>query len=383
MKILLEAFVDNNFGDNLFVQIVASQYPENTFYMVEKEAYAESYRMIQEHISNVTVLEKGDSRLDETEAMYIVGGDLFWDRADYSNLIRQAVEVKKRGGVVAIFGFSLFPKYVWYTWFDLAVLFSQADFILVRDNISYSQLKKKLPWMKVVSGADLAFSTDVTSVMEEPVQEHILGVSVRKKIQKDAEYHYLQYCKGVAKAVEQYLRENPNHEVRFLALSSGQFDDSAAAKDIMKLCSEKSQERMSCVSFEGDVQQYISEIQKCGKLICTRFHALVFALLLKKPFLPIVYEEKVKRLLKQIQYEGVSFTYEEVTDLSKRLEAFSNSSYNEALLEVYRRKSKQTFLMMNQSLRHRKGTNYLLYAIYVVKEFLLNGVYRKLHSKNQ
>ena len=46
MNIFLEAFVDTNFGDDLFIHTVVARYPEHTFYMLEKAGFEESYRLL-------------------------------------------------------------------------------------------------------------------------------------------------------------------------------------------------------------------------------------------------------------------------------------------------------------------------------------------------
>ena len=53
---------------------------------------------------------------------------------------------------------------------------------------------------------------------------------------------------------------------------------------------------MKIIPFTGNVEAYIEEMQKCKIMVCTRFHSMVFALMLEKPFVPIIYEEKMKRI---------------------------------------------------------------------------------------
>lgn len=372
MKVLLEAFVDNNFGDNLFLHIITSQNPEHQFYMLEQEKYAASYKILQEKIPNLKVC-RGESFVSEMDAMCVVGGDLFWDRADYSKLISHARSVKKRGGKVVFWGFSLFPKYTWYTWFDLMVLFSQADQIVVREEESYRQLKKHIPWLKVVAATDLAFTTDVTELKKGHVQKGLLGVSIRKKIEHSSSTNYPKYCKAVAGMIQDYLAESEEHEVCFLALSTGVHDDREVAEDIKKLCGELYQGRISCSVFDGDVENYMKEIQKCEKLLCTRFHALVFAILLEKAYLPIIYEEKMDRLLHAIGYEGEALRYEAMQKKNALYE-----KQKEAKLHAYLQKAEW---LVKQLQLHKDGArrgNGVFYGLYRIKQFLLCDIYRKL-----
>lgn len=376
MKILLEAFVDNNFGDNLFLHIMTSKNPEHTFYMLEQSAYKKAYQTVQEEIPNLIVC-KDESFLQEMDAMCVVGGDLFWDRADYSKLIHHARTIKKQGGRVSFLGFSLFPKYTWYTWFDLMVLFSYADQIVVREEESYRQLKKHIPWLSIHSGTDLAFTLDVDELKKQPVEKGLLGVSVRKKVQVNAEEYYPKYCRVVADLIEDYLSESEEHEVRFLALSSGNCDDRIVAEDIQKLCAEKYQSRMHCSSFAGNVEAYLKEIQACESMLCTRFHALVFAILLEKRFIPIIYEEKMKRLLQTIGYEGASLYYERMEEIGLQYQEITGCK-----CKLYMEKAK----VLSEQLRLKEGSlkekGRFLYRLYLIKQFLLCRVYRKFIRNN-
>lgn len=370
MKIFLEAFVDNNFGDNLFVHILTSRYPEYTFYMVEKEAYAKSYRVLEEQIPNLIVQKEEAALLEEVDGMFIVGGDMFGNGGDYSELIRQVYTVKKRGGVVAFLGMSLFREYSKKTWLDLMVMFSYADIIVVREETTYKQLKSKFPWIPVVEATDLAFTADVTVAQEEQVREGLLGVSIRKKVQQEEKRYYPQYCKTIAEQIQEYLKEHENHRVSLLALSSGKFDDQKVAMDILNLCPLEFQSRIECSAFVGDVISYMKEFQKCEKLLCTRFHALVFAILLNKPFIPIIYEEKMKRLLDGIGYQGARPEYEGIWKFENLSEEMAKKQLNFVKLAAYTEKSKRIFENLDQAIHTKKKGNSFWYVLYQIKQKL-------------
>lgn len=392
MKIFLEAFVDTNFGDNLFLHIVTSRYSQHEFYMLVKEDYKESYETLIKHVDNIHLIynDANHSYLQDMDAMFVVGGDMFSDRFDYSVLLKQVRTIKKAGGFVAFMGCSLFKKYSLFTWVDLFALFSQADVMVVREKETYHQLKSKIPWVHVISMADMVFSTDITELKKEPVKAGVLGVSVRKKNQADAEKFYPRYCKGIAKVITQYLRQSDTNVVHILALSVGKFNDAAVAEDIMELCSPSDRNRIKCISFDGDVNDYMKEIQRCEKLLCTRFHALVFSIMLNKPFVPVIYEEKMNRLLNEIRYHGIRPYYEKKLDMDKILESFSNTCCDQKELESYIDKASHFFddvdTGMKKWVSHRKEinmrglTNSVLYGVYFIKKYVLCKIYREYVS---
>lgn len=369
MKILLVAYVDTNFGDNLFVQIITSRYPKDKFYMIQKKGYEKSYQLLAEKIPNLNVVKEESNYLEEVDGMMIVGGDMFWDYDDYSLLISQASSIKNKGGQVAIIGISLFPKYSRRTWFDLQVLFSYADVILVRERKTYEQIKEKNSKLPVIAATDLALTVNVDEIKENVAQKGLLGISVRKKEQKQSELYYPRYCRNVADSIVKYLEESEQHKVKLLALSSGRIDDRTAASDIIELCPKYLHERITCSAFTGDVNEYLLEMQKCDKLLCTRFHALVFAILLHKPFLPIIYEEKMDRLLDEIGYRNIRLRYEDGWSSENILENILENQYDEAKFSGYKNEAESVFIHVDKAMKKNRKKGMFVYRLYLCKEY--------------
>ena len=340
MKIFLEAFIDTNFGDNLFVHTVVSRYSEHQFYMLPKKGYEDSYRNLIKQENNIYLLDE-DSEQDfikKMDAMIVVGGDMLWEGT--YRIWRKYIRVLKRKNAPVIFmGMSLFPNYSKKTKIFLRLLFHKINVIVVRESMSYAQAKKIAPRANVISATDMAFTSDLSEVRKINEENGVLGVSVRKKIPRNTKDAYAQYCENIAKVAESYLKKDPNNKVRFLALSKGVYDDEAVAQDIIGKCSEDNRHRIECVSFAGDVNSYIEDMQKCQRMICTRFHALVFAILLDKPFVPIIYEEKMDRLLNEIAYTGIRLRYEDFLDSDEIWKGFLERNIGHGALCQYLKKA--------------------------------------------
>lgn len=344
MNIFLYAFVDDNFGDALFVHTIVSRYPQHNFYMQVKTGYEKSYNLLQEREKNICLVDAEDNTfLNNMDAMLIVGGDLFWDYGDYSTFLKMLQTIKGNGGWGAILGISLFEKYSEKTSEDLKELFSITDFTVVRDKESFLQVKKMVPEANVILSTDMAFTIKCTQMKHSSMQKGLLGISVRRKIPRNTEDRYEQYCKAIAETVVAYLNESNENLVKFLALSTGDFDDRLTIGDIIKLCPEEYKNRIKSACFDGSTMPFIEEMKKCEKILCTRYHSLVFALILEKPFVPIVYEEKMKRLLREIGYYGQELVYEEQWNVHEVLLALSCTNYLKDELEWYNRKSMRFF----------------------------------------
>lgn len=377
VKIYLEAFVDTNFGDNLFVHTVISRYPQHTFYLQVKEKYGKAYDCLKEMEPTIRLVDQDadDQWLTEMDGMLMVGGDTFGAGADYSPLLKKMRVIKSVGGWIAILGCSLFKAYSKSSWMDLCVLFSQADVVVVRERESYEQLRAKCPWANLTMSTDMAFVWDVTDVRKEPVQQGRLGISVRRKMEPVGSGNYEIYCGEIAQVITEHLNRSQDNQVDLLALSHGVYDDVQVAEDCIALCEEGLRSRITVSTFDGDVKDFIRQIQKCETLFCTRFHAMVFAILLDKPFVPVVYEEKMDRLLNELEYHGLRPRYGQPMCGAELLDALADCRCGEEALRRYQDKADTFFAGLDRILDDyapnvlREGGKTLLYHLYRWKEY--------------
>ncbi len=377
MKIFLEAFVDANFGDNLFVQTIVKRYPQHVFYMETKEKHEKSYRMLTEQYDNIRLFSNETKKkvIQDMDAMFVVGGDMFWNEGDYSSLLDSMDVIRKKRGFIAVLGLSLFEEYSRKTQNDLRILFTYADMIVARERRTYDQIKKMAPWVKVKEASDMAFTVDVSEIEKIAPEKGTLGISIRKKIPRNTPDAYETYCDSMAKVVQGYLEQEESHKVRFLAMSTGVYDDARVAADIRNKCASSYRERMECINFEGNVELYMKEIQACEKLICTRFHALVFAILLKKTFIPIVYEEKTNRLLAAIGYQGLCQRYEDEMNEKIMLDELKKDFVSTEPMRQYLKQAIHFFdevdaYLLNRKIRKKRTTViWTGTVIYILKVF--------------
>lgn len=341
MNILLYAFVDRNFGDNYFIDAICRQYPGHTFYLCAANSGSPYVRMF--HHPNLRVLADADpAALSRMEGMILIGGDMLWDDGILP-LTEPVRTIRDNGGWCVILGISLFHDYYPKTIRELKELFTLANAVVLRDRYSAAAAKSIAPRARIVCLADLAFQFDPAPVSGTQTVKGLLGISVRKKYPRNTPDAYAAYCGGIARTVQEYLSRDPENRVVFYGFSSGSFDDHRCAEEILTLCPEQLRDRVTCVDYRGDGDAFVRSLQQCEAMVCTRFHSLVFALLLGKPFVPIVYEEKLRHLLREIRYRGPQPTYEEPLCPQTILSALTQSCHSPKALEKLRRKASLFF----------------------------------------
>ena len=352
MRILLDAYFDNNFGDDLFISTLLERYPEELFYVFWNKVHpavlekALGYR-------NMVILP-GDCEMRAGlpyDGYIMIGGDVLPDGIDYSWRINGMRHVKENGGFVAMLGFSLYESYGKKTRADLRTMASLADSIVTRDRASAERFRMLVPEAKVTESTDMAFVG--THGGRTAGGSPVLGIAPRRKLYSTEEEHEA-FCKAMGSVADGWLSNHPEGTVRFLALSTGEYDDRVTAADIRSFMAAP--ERTETVSHSGTVQAFLERVAECTAMVPTRFHALVFALIYEIPFVPVPYEVKLTQLLNEIGYEGVRIPYGETVPaelIARAVAELDQDLVDRGAVERYRSKAETFFA--DTDLLIRKG----------------------------
>lgn len=307
MNIILDAFFDNNFGDDLFITTVLSRYPKATFYVFWNKVHPAVMERASDY-PNLRILPGNCLLMDDFsfDGYVMVGGDVFMNWGDYSRRIGYMRAVKDSGGFVALQGFSLYEEYCEQTVNDLRTMMALADVIVPRDNASADRLERMIPNIQLVRSADMAFTTRYETVC--PTTQDILGVAPRRKYMAEDRQH-ADYCASMAAIIDEWLAAHPEGMARFLAFSTGEFDDAEVSREIIG-CMQRG-DRTEIAAHDGGLESFLAQLQGCTAMLPTRFHALVFALIYHIPFVPVTYEVKLHQLLDELGYTGLRLPYGE------------------------------------------------------------------------
>lgn len=331
MNILLDAYFDRNFGDDLFVETITGLFPECRFYAY-LEFFPEKVCEWAAGLPNLYQLPDCGVFLEKEmfDAYICVGGDIFPNGGDFCKRKTYAETLRRYGGVVAFLGFNLFQEYTEASRKDICEIMKTADIIAPRDEESAELLRQWIPGIQVKTMPDLAFYSDWQNCRNRC--NKLLGVSVRKlSADKGNE---AEYCEGMSDVISRYLQKDTERKVVLLCLSDGSFADRETAEEIMALLPDAS--RVEIVPYQGDILSYKQAIGRCESVICTRFHALIACIAMEIPFLPVVYEVKQEHILRSIGYRGEKFHYHNIAGLYHALEYMHKDGEEELLWEKER-----------------------------------------------
>lgn len=229
MNILLDAFYDLNYGDDLFIETVTGLFPECKFYSFG-EYYPSDVIACANRITNLFLLPECDVFLEKNmfDAYLCVGGDVFPDNADYTKRKKYIKSVKQVHGAVVFWGFSLFRDYSLCTKQDIIEMMQDADIIAPRDEMSSELLRHWLPEKSIETIADTAFLSRWLQ-KDTGSATGILGISVRHP-NYATDQDMQRYVEKLQEVINTYLNGNRERRVTLFSLSNGKTCDTDVAE---------------------------------------------------------------------------------------------------------------------------------------------------------
>ena len=89
-RILLNAYLANNLGDDLFIQIICERFREIMFYILETTSYTNSFKSI----SNIRICSLKDIQSLKFDMQIMIGGSIFMQPRDICNIYSKYKSVK-------------------------------------------------------------------------------------------------------------------------------------------------------------------------------------------------------------------------------------------------------------------------------------------------
>lgn len=290
MKVYLDAYLFNNFGDDLFVEIVRKRYPNTQFYAIsrfyKKKENVKVYSgrilnklLRKQFLKNTLVANRCDLVLSVGGSMYIEG----------SNKAKNFSLGKNK---YYIMGSNFGPyktKEYYEKYYDF---FKKAEDVCFREKHSY-ELFKDLP--NVRRASDIVFGLDTSNIKKTQTKKVVISViSCDMKIGKE----YKEAYENKIIELIQFFKEK-QYEVCLMSYCQIERDEEAIESIISK-CDEK----VETYYYRGNIDEALEVMANCQIVVGSRFHANILGLVLGKTILPIAYSDKTKNALMDLGYKG-------------------------------------------------------------------------------
>lgn len=256
--------------------------------------------------------------IKKSDIFIITGGTHFQDQDEFifrrlkiflffQFLIVYAYTLKKPP---ILLGHGIGPIRKWWSKYFLRSILKHSRVITVRDKDSYDLVKMLGFENKCLLGFDIASllieAIHKTERNKNNDTDQVIGFSLLPvySIYSKTPVKDQKLIDIYTKVIIQLFKKNKNLRIKLFAFRSGQrHSDIKIVEDISKELKEYSA-RVSQVVYDGNIMDFLSEIDECTIVVGMRYHSLLFAYILKKPIIAIEYQGKCRSLAREIRLQS-------------------------------------------------------------------------------
>lgn len=347
-KILVNAYVNLNFGDDLFLKILFDRYP-NVKWILPKggDIYINIFKNyknveIKDSIifkvkNKLRILEK-NSILNKYDAGVYIGGSIFMQIPEWKRQLQDRKEVissfAKENKPYFILGsnFGPFKNNEFYEEYNQ--LFNDCEDICFRDTYSKELFESH---SNVRLAPDIVFQLAPKGLDKE---KKSLGISlIEIKNRADLVKYRTNYINKFKDITERAIENG--EKVTFFSFCEAQ-GDLEIIEEIVNCINPKYKKSIEVVNYRGNIDEFLEKFEKMEKIIGTRFHACILSQVFNQGLYPIIYSEKTYNVLKDI---GLDKNYSWIKDIDNlNIDTlFGNISNNKISEKSIFKKSEKQF----------------------------------------
>lgn len=350
MRIAVDAYFNNNLGDDLFLDTLLRRYPNTNFDFLLKDLSA--CRAFQNNPRvNFVGRKHVFQNINKYDAYIFIGGSMFQEPIDWVkqwrilNLTVSIFKFFNKSTFILGCNFGPFKTNTYKN--KYSKIFKKLTQITVRDNFSYEELKDKKINLNVYP--DIVFSR--SNMDKKNKNNNIVGISV---IDWNSNNNVKDYLKFNSELISRLLIENKRIRL-FSFQDMDKISDLKLIKQIIRKFESADENQIEVISYSGDLDTFLLKYSECGSMITSRFHSLVLSLLFKQKIIPIIYSEKTLNTLEYLGIEMDYFRMESITpkDVNKTLNIILNeeNNYNINEIDKISEKAQNHFALLDQLLK--------------------------------
>lgn len=296
-RVFAHAFLAGNLGDDLFVRMLCARYPDVSFSVVAPEGYAGRFA----DVGNLTVHDPSDfsDLVRSSDAVAHIGGCCFVQHADdFSDFLAADTFLADNARHLFFIGGNFGP-YSDPAYLDAyRKLFRRYDGVTFRDRYS-ADLFAGYP--NVAYAPDIIFGYPARRterrrrVVVSPIS--FVGRTGKNGIEQyGGAYHRLMLGMVRALAARGY-------EVSLVSFCQGQGDEDEVAR-ILEDLEPEWRGAVRTAFYRTAPDEVVREFEGAECVVATRFHAMVLGFAHGCRVMPVVYDQKTRKVLDDLAFEG-------------------------------------------------------------------------------
>lgn len=317
MKTLLKIYPKMNLGDDLFAAAISQRYPDVEFYVNSAQKNIKPLGL--NNVRGKSVIKRAYDKIchiltgyrnkimrSDCEAEIVLGGSMFIEhelkRDELADEMRRLYDTSKPLFIIGA-NFGPFRNDFYYD--EHKRVFSRAIDVCFRDRYS-ADLFKDLKNVRVAP--DVIFGLNAKqykSRINKTVVISVINLEGRADLSKYAD----GYETKIAEISEKYAQEG--YRVILMSFCKAEGDEGA----ISRILQRTQGDNISSYYYDGNIDKALKVLSSSEIIIGTRFHAVVLGLVFQKKLIPIIYSNKTKNMLNDIDYKGKMLEIDKMSDL--------------------------------------------------------------------
>ena len=371
-NILLLAYTNFNFGDDMFIYTLCKKFPKYQFVLHASKEYKNTFSQLSNlTITDNNLLEKiyniilgrfpslyryNINTIRYSAVVYVIGGlfdeDETWNTLVERNGLRKVKNMILKNSYDSktpffLLGCNMTRVFTSDYIKQMNFLFDGLTDICFRDKYSYSFFKNL---NNVRYAPDIVFNYECQSM----IKNNNIVISVWGPLTRVDSFPQWTWANELWEPYEKFLIEiikeftARGHNVTLLALCENEGDVDACLK-----INSDGQLQTNIVTYNGNLQEIINLFAQARFVVGTRFHSVVMALNSNCAFYPIIYESKTLQLLKDIGYHDYYSHIEQLESYCVNNVLDTYEKNNRISCEYMKYKASEQFLKLKSILKDK------------------------------
>ncbi|WP_042199053.1 polysaccharide pyruvyl transferase family protein [Paenibacillus camerounensis] len=328
MKILLEIYLAENLGDDLFLKMILERYPKVTWYIFcQKKAYDTNFlkkyknvrllrlpHFLYMFLYRTSLLEKYQYHFIlkklNLDAVINIGGSIFMEIKGWEKLYNRRRFIwrkfKSKDKKSFVIGSNFGPYNGKEFVQKYSELFSYVDDVCFRDLYSYS-LFNKLDNVRMEP--DMILALEKINIEKK---RGTIGISViNLKNRMHLFEHSNNYIDKMVEIVEFY--EKKEYQVTLISFCKEEGDEEAINEIIKKSNSNK----IGKLFYDAtEIENFLNQFASFEKIIACRFHSAILSYVFQNKFYPLIYSKKTSDTLMDYKLANIMTKIEDIQMLN-------------------------------------------------------------------
>ena len=320
-RVFLYAYDKQNLGDDLFVHTITRRYPHVQFYMWSDRKNREVFsslpnlKVIDKDSLFVRFLKKLRPSLavryksfweKRCDAVVYIGGSIFMEYPNWAQICSWW-ENEAKNRPFYVLGANFGPYHTEAYRQKMEEIFRDCRDVCFRDKYSarlFPGIARQAP--------DILFGYPMPKATVKPNQVFVSVINcVGRDGSHDLQAHDSRYVANMASLLQQLLAEGKELILASFCKEEG---DEEGIRKILAAMGAENDPRVRVLYYDGtNADTLTTAISESAGVIATRFHATILAMAAGRPVLPILYSDKTKHVLEDLDFAGQVYDLREET----------------------------------------------------------------------